>query len=155
MPTNNIFHGIGATGAVGAYGPQGATGPTGSYAGSVGASGPFMFTDSTQNNSLSFHNSDRMVLRITNDGRVEWYGKPSEAASVLERTIGHMIDSKVASSGMRQRTYVRACQSLLNRAKQMTKDEFVAYLEESISNRQSKVVLSALEELSKLEESEG
>lgn len=146
MPTYNGFL-TGAIGAQGAMGPQGALGP-----GANGPHGPFVLRDNRQPNSLSFHNGDDLVLKITHDGNVEWHGKPSKAATVLEQAVGHMIDTKIATAGMRQRTYLRACQSLLMRAKQMTKDEFVAYLEQSIANRTSRLVL---DELSRMDEEEG
>lgn len=152
----SIYNGFpyGAVGAVGAAsGPMGASGPTGYGPGANGAAGPFALNGS-YNNEISFNTSNEMVLKITHDGRVEWYGKPSQAAEILERTISNVIDSKAASAGMRERTYVRACQSLLARAREMTKDEFIAHLEESIANRKSKVVLLALEELSKMDEAD-
>lgn len=142
----------GAHGAVGAQGPQGAMGPIGYPAGANGAAGPFSVSDARIHNNLAFHNAEGMVLKITHDGQVEWYGKPSQAALVLENTIGNLIDTRTASAGMRERTYLRACQSLLSKARSMSKEEFVSYLETSISNRNSKAVLLALEELSKLEE---
>lgn len=156
MSTYNGFqHGItGAQGAVGAQGPQGAMGPYSYPVGANGAAGPFSVSDSRSQNSLAFHNAEGMVLKITHDGQVEWYGKPSQAADVLAQTLGNMIDSKVATAGMRQRTYMRACQSLLSKAQQMSKEEFVSYLETSIANRNSKMVLLALDELAKLDEVE-
>ena len=147
MSTYNSF----PYGITGAQGPQGAMSPYSYPAGANGAAGPSSVSSRSQN-SLAFHNAEGMILKITHDGQVEWYGKPSQAADVLEQTLGHMIDSKVAMAGMRQRTYMRACQSLLSKARQMSKEEFVSYLEASITNRNSKVVLLALDELSRLDE---
>jgi hypothetical protein len=137
-------------------GPVGATGqswPAGSN-GPPGPSNPYVFvnTNNQTNAAISFTDQDRAVLTITKDGDVVWGGKPSKAADVLEQTLGNMIDGKAASASMRQRTYMRACQSLLSKARNMTKEEFIAHLEESIANRNSKVVLLALDELSAMEE---
>lgn len=138
-------------GAIGASGPQGAMGP-------VGSNGPasphklVLYHDQYENAAITFTNQNKTVLTITNDGDVIWSGKPSQAADVLEQTFSNMIDSKAASASMRQRTYMRACQSLLAKARSMTKEEFIAHLEESIANRNSKVVLLALNELSAMEE---
>lgn len=152
-----VFNMAPSHGAVGASGPMGAMGPTGWHgaAGANGPPGPYVIRDSDQSNTLHFNDSNGTILKITKDGIVEWYGKPSRAADVLERTIGHMIDGKVASSGMRQRTYIRACQSILSRSRNLSKEEIIAMLEDSISNRESKHMVMALEELARLDESEG
>lgn len=141
-------------------GPQGAMGPVGATgqswpAGSNGPANPYVYVNTTgQNNAaLTFTTSTNdAVLTITKDGDVVWGGKPSKAADVLEQTLCNMIDGKAASASMRQRTYMRACRSLLARVRTMTKEEFIAHLEESIANRNSKFVLLALDELSAMEE---
>jgi len=93
--------------------------------------------------SSLYASDNREVLRITAEGEVIWYGKPSDAADVLANMISNLIDSGF-STGMRQRTYIRACRSILSRARDMTKEELIAFLEESINNRISKSVLDAL-----------
>lgn len=134
------------TGAQGASGPQGAKGPYWAQ-GAMGANGPPGPGTGSSSEALSFSNHDGVVLVITADGMVDWKGPPSKAADVLDKTIGNLIDSKAATAGMRQRTYVRACQSLLNKAKSMDKEEFIYYLESSIENRTSKAVLLAIKDL--------
>lgn len=89
--------------------------------------------------SSLYASDNREVLRITAEGEVIWYGKPSDAADVLANMISNLIDSGF-STGMRQRTYIRACRS----TRDMTKEELIAFLEESINNRISKSVLDAL-----------
>jgi hypothetical protein len=136
---------MGPIGAQGAFGPAGSNGPANPYV--------YVNTTAQNNAALTFTTSTNdAVLTITKDGDVIWGGKPSKAADVLEQTLGNMIDGKAASASMRQRTYMRACQSLLAKARNMTKEEFIVHLEESISNRNSKTVLLALDELSAMED---
>lgn len=96
--------------------------------------------------NISFNQGGTEIVRITIDGDVQWRGKPSAAADVFTKVIANSIDSRVASAGMRQRTYVRACEMILRKAREMTKEELVAFLEESVQNRKNHSVLLALKE---------
>jgi len=143
---NNLTHGaIGA--AVNISGPQGAMGPYTTSSGSNGPPGPYIITSATVNPSvLSISSSQsKEVLRITPSGEVLWLGKPSEASDVLKNILANLIDEKIKPS-MRQRTYVRACKSILAKAKTMEKDELIEFLEKSIQNRKSKEILLSLKD---------
>lgn len=96
--------------------------------------------------TMSLRDGDNEIMRITKEGDIEWYGKPSTAAKVLIDVLGNAIDSKAASAGMRQRTYTRACRSILNKAKSMSRDDLIAFLEESVQNRHNHSVLLSLQD---------
>ena len=76
--------------------------------------------NSLNSNTITIMQNGRNLLTITADGDVEWKGKPSEAARYFTRMLENVIDDRVASAGMRQRTYVRACRSILARARSMS-----------------------------------
>lgn len=144
------------TGAVGApyslsltQGPQGAMGPTGFPTSSYGSNGPpgpvALSISQSKSTAITIASQSKEVLRITASGEVIWSGKPSEASESLKNLLGNLIDENVKPS-MRQRTYIRACKSILAKAKRMEKDELIAFLEKSIQNRQSKEMILLLEE---------
>jgi hypothetical protein len=95
---------------------------------------------------ISIKKDDDEILRITADGDVKWSGKPSKAADVFMTILGNAIDSKAATAGMRQRTYERACRSILSKAKAMNRDELIDFLERSLQNRSQKRVLLTLQD---------
>lgn len=142
---------VGPMGAIGASSPAGANGPPGP----IGSLQPIYVNSSNNNSALTFMDHGEPVLVITKDGDVEWHGKPSQGAKVLEDVLGNLIDGKAASAAMRQRTYLRACKVLLSKARSMSREELIEHLELSIDNRNSKAVLLALEELSEMEDQHG
>lgn len=98
------------------------------------------------NNMISFHNKEsRPVLVITNDGDVEWHGKPSEAADAMVRTFQFKVeDMKGVTKAARRRYYLRACQNILNKAETMPHDEFVAFLQKQVYNKERRVIMDGL-----------
>lgn len=120
-------------------GPQGAVGPTTIYQQPKGSNGPAGPVKS----NLSIEANSKEVLRITADGNVLWFGKPSQAADVLRNILCNLVDEKIKPS-MRQRTYVRACQSILARARTMEKSELIDFLEKSIENRKTSEIMLLL-----------
>lgn len=152
MATSDWHHkNITGKGTLGSAGPSGAVGPSGSHHthGSPGANGPqgpfAIATSDLPTSLLSIKDSNREIMRITADGNVEWYGKPSGAAGVLKRVIENLVDERVRPS-IRQRMYANACRSILSRIKDMEKDEIISFLEDSIENRESKAVVLSLRE---------
>jgi hypothetical protein len=113
-------------------GPQGAIGPTTIYQQPKGSNGPA----GPEPSILSIEANSKEILRITADGNVLWFGKPSQSANVLNNLLCNLIDEKI-KPGMRQRTYVRACQSILTKARTMEKSELINFLEKSIENRKN------------------
>jgi len=148
-----LLHDTSSYGAVGANGPQGAIGPAGSN-GSPGAMGPAgangppgpMMSINPDPALISVTNHNRVIMKITADGNVEWHGKPSEAADGLRTILENLIDERVKPS-TRERMYANACRSILAKAKTMTREELIEHLERSIDNRESKAVLLSLREL--------
>ena len=98
------------------------------------------------NNMISFHDkNEKAILIITNDGDVEWNGKPSEAADALVRTFQFKVeDMKGVTKAARRRYYLRACQNILNKAKTMPHDEFVAFLQKQVYNKERRVIIDGL-----------
>ena len=90
-------------------------------------------------------NQSKPVLVITKDGDVEWHGKPSEAADVLVRTFQITVESsKGVTKSARRRYYYMACKNLLKHAEQMEYEEFLAFLNREVYNRERKVIMDGL-----------
>ena len=102
--------------------------------------------NSISNNNITFSNKDREpVLIITNDGDVEWHGKPSEAADALVRTFQFKVeDMKGVTKAARRRYYLRACQNILNKAERMGHDEFIDFLKKHVYNKERTVIMDSL-----------
>ena len=98
------------------------------------------------NNTITFGNpSNPNVLVITADGDVEWNGKPSEAAEALKRTFQFVVeDKKGVTKAARRRYYLRACQNILNKAEKMEYEEFLAFLNKQVYNREKRVIMDSL-----------
>lgn len=123
------------------------TGSFGVIAQTVGAGltlGNLMST----NNMISFNNNEsKPVLIITNDGDVEWHGKPSEAANTLVRTFQFKVeDMKGVTKAARRRYYLQACQNILNKAENMEHEEFIAFLQKQVYNKERRVIMDSLKE---------
>ena len=98
-------------------------------------------------NSIIFNNKDnKEVLVITNDGDVEWHGKPSEAADALKTTFQFAVeDMKGVTKAARRRYYYRACKNILNKAEQMEHQEFLDFLKKHVYNKERRVIVDALQ----------
>lgn len=86
------------------------------------------------------------VIIIHQDGSVEYFGKPSEAADTFFKALGHLIDLKAAGTLALEKTYRRAIERCLNQSKSMSHEDFVAMLENELEVRNSKAVLMRLSE---------
>ena len=97
-------------------------------------------------NSIQFNNQNSQpVLVITQDGDVEWHGKPSEAADALTRTFQFAVeDMKGVTKAARRRYYLRACQNILNKAEKMEHQEFLDFLQKQVYNKERRVIIDAL-----------
>ena len=97
-------------------------------------------------NLISFNNKEsKPVLIITNDGEVEWHGKPSEAADALVRTFQFTVENeKGVTKAARRRYYLRACRNILNKAEKMEKEEFIAFLQKQVYNKERRVIMDTL-----------
>ena len=98
------------------------------------------------NNSITFNTqASKPVLVITQDGDVEWNGKPSEAADCLVRTFQFAVeDAKGITKAARRRYYLRACQNILNKAEKMEHTEFVDFLRKQVYNKERRVIVDSL-----------
>jgi hypothetical protein len=98
------------------------------------------------NNMISFNNKEsKPVLVITNDGDVEWHGKPSEAADALVRTFQFTVeDKKGITKAARRRYYYKACKNILNKAEKMESKEFIAFLQKQVYNKERRVIMDEL-----------
>jgi hypothetical protein len=97
------------------------------------------------NNIITFSQAGKAVLVITNDGDVEWHGKPSEAADALQTVFQFKVeDMKGVTKAARRRYYLRACQNILNKAESMEHSEFVAFLQKQVYNKERRVIMDTL-----------
>ena len=97
-------------------------------------------------NSIQFNNQNSQpVLVITQDGDVEWHGKPSEAAEALTRTFQFAVeDMKGVTKAARRRYYLRACKNILNKAEKMEHQEFLDFLQKQVYNKERRVIMDSL-----------
>jgi len=86
------------------------------------------------------------ILKIHQDGRIEYSGKPSEAADAFYKSLCGSIDIKAAGELALEKTYRRAIKRCLNQAKSMSHEDFIAMLETELETRNSKAVLMRLTE---------
>lgn len=95
---------------------------------------------------ISFNNKEsKPVLIITKDGDVEWHGRPSEAANIMVQSFQFKVeDKKGITKAARRRYYLRACQNILNKAETMPHDEFVAFLQKQVYNKERRVIMDSL-----------
>ena len=127
---------------------------TGQYNTAVGYQAGYAFAGSglhinktnPNHNSIQFNNKNSQpVLVITQDGDVEWHGKPSEAADCLERVFQFKVeDMKGVTKAARRRYYLRACQNILNKAEKMEHEEFLDFLRKQVYNKERRVIMDSL-----------
>jgi len=118
----------------------------GYQAGYVKAGAGLSIANIIPNNSIAFNQNGKQVLVITNDGDVEWHGKPSEAADALVRTFQFKVeDMKGVTKAARRRYYLRACQNILNKAENMEHDDFIAFLQKRVYNKERRVIVDHLQ----------
>ena len=86
------------------------------------------------------------VLKIHQDGRIEYSCKPSAAAESFIKALGGNIDLKAAGKFALEKTYRRAIKRCLNQAKSMSHDDFIAMLENELDARNSKAVVMRLQD---------
>ena len=95
--------------------------------------------------TITFNQNNKPVLTITQDGDVEWTGKPSEAADAIMRVLQIRVeDKKGLTKAARRRYYALACRNILEQAERMEYEEFLAYLNREVYNRNSKVIMDSL-----------
>ena len=96
-------------------------------------------------NSISVCGIDgKTVLVITKEGDVKWSGKPSQAAEHLKNVFVNLIDTKIAEPVYRQRTYARACRSILHQVKSLnSREEIIDYLID-MADRRDGIILEKL-----------
>ena len=114
---------------------------------SFAGSGLHINKTNPNHNSIQFNNRDsKPVLVITQDGDVEWHGKPSEAAEALTRTFQFAVeDMKGVTKAARRRYYHRACKNILNKAEKMEHEEFLDFLRKQVYNKERRVIVDALQ----------
>jgi len=113
---------------------------------SFAGSGLHINKTNPNHNSIQFNNRDsKPVLVITQDGDVEWHGKPSEAAEALKRTFQFAVeDMKGVTKAARRRYYLKACQNILNKAEKMEHQEFLDFLQKQVYNKERRVIMDSL-----------
>ncbi len=85
------------------------------------------------------------ILTITQDGDVIWNGKPSEAADIMVRSFQMRVeDAMGVTKAAKRRYYALACRNILKQAEQMEYEEFLAFLNREVYNRDRKVILDGL-----------
>jgi len=113
---------------------------------SIAGSGLSINKTNPNHNSIQFNNKNSQpVLVITQDGDVEWHGKPSEAAEALTRTFQFAVeDMKGVTKAARRRYYYRACKNILNKAEKMEHQEFLDFLQKQVYNKERRVIMDSL-----------
>ena len=97
------------------------------------------------NNTITFNQNNKPVLTITQDGDVEWTGKPSEAADSIMQVLQLRVEDKQGiTKAARRRYYAAACRNILEQAENMEYEEFLAYLNREVYNREKTVILDSL-----------
>ena len=85
------------------------------------------------------------ILTITQDGDVIWNGKPSDAAKILVNSFQMAVENKKGvTKSAKRRYYMLACQNLLKVAEQMEYEEFLAFLNREVYNREHRVIVDSL-----------
>jgi hypothetical protein len=103
------------------------------------------YTNNIRPNTITFSNNNKPILTITQDGDVEWTGKPSEAADAIVRVLQLRVeDKKGLTKAARRRYYAMACRNILEQAEKMEYEEFLAYLNREVYNRESRVIIDSL-----------
>ena len=92
------------------------------------------------------NDKNETVLSISRQGEIEFNGPPSKAADKFLKSFGSHLDNVVVGKLAQARTYRRAIEKCLNNARNMTKEEYIALLEEELQARNSKAVLEALKD---------
>jgi hypothetical protein len=103
------------------------------------------YTSTIRNNTITFNQNNKPVLTITQDGDVEWTGKPSEAADSIMQVLQLRVEDKQGiTKAARRRYYAAACRNILEQAENMEYEEFLAYLNREVYNREKTVILDSL-----------
>lgn len=112
----------------------------------IAGSGLAINKTNAKSNTIQFNNRDsKPVLVITQDGDVEWHGKPSEAADALKRTFQFAVeDMKGVTKAARRRYYYKACKNILNKAENMEHQEFLDFLQKQVYNKERRVIIDSL-----------
>jgi hypothetical protein len=106
---------------------------------------PWIYNNIIPNNTITFSQAGKSVLTITNDGDVEWTGKPSEAADAIMQALQLNVENMQGiTSAARRRYYAMACRNLLEKANQMSHEEFLDFLNNQVYNRESRVIMDSL-----------
>ena len=91
--------------------------------------------------------SNPALLTITQEGDVIWNGKPSKAAEILVRSFQMRVeDEQGIIKSAKRRYYALACRNILKQAEQMEYEEFLAFLNREVYNRDRKVILDGLKD---------
>jgi len=103
------------------------------------------YANNIRPNTITFSQNNKPVLTITQDADVEWTGKPSEAADAIMRVLQIRVeDKKGITKAARRRYYALACRNILEQAERMEYEEFLAYLNREVYNRESRVIIDSL-----------
>lgn len=86
------------------------------------------------------------ALTIHYDGRIEYTGKPSQAAEAFYKALGSNIDINTAGKRALEKTYRRAIERCLRQARSMSHEDFITMLENELDTRTGKAVLMRLTE---------
>jgi hypothetical protein len=116
---------------------------------SIGFTAQAVATSATfvPSNSIQFNNGKDIgpILTITGEGDVIWNGKPSEAADILVRSFQMAVeDAKGVTKAAKRRYYALACRNILSRAEEMEFEEFLAFLNREVYNKERRVILDSL-----------
>ena len=104
------------------------------------------FSSSALQSALSISAGSGTVLTISADGTVTWNGPPSRGAKTLINAIKGHLDLEIIGAQAMERSYRRAIEKCLTKAKEMDKSAFIAMLEDELEIRTSKSVLMSLTE---------
>ena len=116
------------------------------YQAGYGIGQGIQLSNTARNNTIQFNGTDNQpVLIITQDGDVEWHGKPSEAAEAMKRTFQFTVeDMKGVTKAARRRYYYKAVDNLSKKSRTMSAEQFVDFVQKQAYNRERRVILDSL-----------
>ena len=96
--------------------------------------------------AVSISGETGTLLSIHHDGQVEWTGPLSKNVEAFVTALCFNIDKATAGENALARIYRKAIERCLRQIKKMSKEEFIAMLENEVDARMSKAVLISLME---------
>jgi len=94
--------------------------------------------------------SNKEIVRITNDGDVIWYGKPSEAIKTLTTCFHLSVEAMAGvNKGARKKYQYHAYKNILKKSQSMTKKQLISDLTRIVKEHEEKIIMDTLTNVDK------